>query len=110
VVSMVLGSGNVVRLACSWNVSAGQDAVIESSFYGTAGGVCFKNVNGSFYDFMAERFRGTARETIARPPDDWGGRAAVSWARKLRLEGCSFDETADRLVQVAAVLDAAYGR
>lgn len=110
VVSMVLENGNVIRLACSWNISAGRDAVIESSFYGTKGGVCFRNVDGSFYDFVAERFRGTARETIATPPDDWGGRAAVAWARKLRLEGGGFDPAADKLVHVATVLDAAYGR
>lgn len=110
VVSMVLENGKVIRLACSWNISAGRDAVIESSFYGTKGGVCFRNVEGSFYDFVAERFRGTARETIAAPPDDWGGRAAVAWARKLRLEGRGFDDAADKLVHVATVLDAAYGR
>jgi len=109
-VSLILGNGNAVRLACSWNVSAGRDAVIETSFYGTKGGVCFKNVDGSFYDFVAERFRGTAAETIAVPPDDWGGRCAVAWARQLRLEGPGFDARAENLVQVAAVLDAAYGR
>ena len=110
VVSMVLAGGHVVRLACSWNVSAGREAVIESSFYGTGGGASFRNLDGSFCDFVAERFRGTARETIAEPPDDWGGRAAVAWARKLRLEGRCFDEEAEKLVQVAAVIDAAYGR
>jgi predicted dehydrogenase len=109
-VSMVLENGNVVRVACSWNISAGCDAVIESSFYGTKGGVCFRNIDGSFYDFVAERFRGTARETIATPPDDWGGRAAVAWARRLRREGHAFDPAANNLVEVAAVLDAAYGR
>lgn len=110
VVSMGLENGNLIRLACSWNVSAGRDAVIETCLYGTQGGVCFRNVNGSFYDFVAERFRGTSRETIATPPDDWGGRAAVAWARKLRQEGHGFDPCAENLVQVAAVLDAAYGR
>jgi predicted dehydrogenase len=110
VVSMVLANGKSIRLACSWNLSAGRDAVIETSFYGTGGGVCFRNVDGSFYDFVAECFRGTARETIAAPPDDWGGRGAVAWARKLRLEGRAFDPAAEKLVHVAAVLDAAYGR
>ncbi|HBA87195.1 MAG TPA: oxidoreductase [Geobacter sp.] len=110
VVSLVLGNGNAVRLACSWNVSAGRDAVIESNFYGTRGGVSFRNVQGSFYDFVAERFRGTAAETIAVPPDSWGGRCAVAWARQLRVAGGVFDPQAEKLVQVAAVLDAAYGR
>jgi predicted dehydrogenase len=110
VVSMGLDNGNVIRLACSWNISAGRDAVIESCFYGTKGGVCFRNVNGSFYDFVAERFRGTSRETLAAPPDDWGGRAAVAWARRLRQKGRGFDPAAQNLVRVAEVLDAAYGR
>lgn len=110
VLSVVLENGSVIRIACSWNISAGRDAVIESSFYGTKGGVSFRNVDGSFYDFVAERFRGTSRETIAAPPDEWGGRAAVAWARKLRHEGPSFDPAAEQLVKVAEILDAAYGR
>ena len=109
-VSLVLENGHAIRLACSWNASAGREAVIESSFFGTVGAASFRNVDGSFCDFVAERFRGATRETIAAPPDDWGGRAAVAWARKLRLEGRCFDEAADKLVQVAAVIDAAYGR
>lgn len=108
-VSLVLENGGVVRVACSWNISAGRDAVIESSFYGTKGGVSFRNVEGSFYNFVAERFRGTARETIASPPEEWGGKAAVAWAKKLRASR-TFDPEAEKLVQVAAVLDAAYGR
>jgi predicted dehydrogenase len=110
VVSMVLANGNVIRLACSWNLSAGRDPVIESNFYGTQGSVCFRNIEGSFSNFVAERYCGTSRETLAAPPDDWGGRAAVAWARKLRLEGRCFDEAAEHLVRVAAVLDSAYGR
>ena len=110
VVSLVLEDGHAVRVACSWNVSAGRDAVIESSFFGTSGGVSFRNVQGSFYDFVAERFRGTASETIATPPDNWGGRCAVAWVQQLRAEGGGFDPQAEKLVQVAAVLDAAYGR
>lgn len=110
VVSLVLAEGHAVRVACSWNVSAGRDAVIESSFFGTSGGVSFRNVQGSFYDFVAERFRGTAAETIAVPPDNWGGRCAVAWARQLGRDGGGFDPQAEKLVQVAEVLDAAYGR
>src|SRR5256885_12117757 len=33
-----LEGGAAVRLACSWNLPAGRDAVIEAAFYGTAGG------------------------------------------------------------------------
>jgi predicted dehydrogenase len=104
-----LDGGAAVRLACSWNLPAGRDAVIEASFYGTAGGAAMRNVDGSFFDFRAERFRGTARETLSEPPDAWGGRAAVEWARQLGRGG-RFDPAVEHLVDVAAALDAIYGR
>jgi hypothetical protein len=66
-------------------------------------------VNGSFYDFTAEAYHGTSRDTLATPPDEWGGRAAVDWACRLG-EGARFDPAAERLVDVAAVLDRIYGR
>lgn len=104
-----LDSGAEVRLSCSWNLNAGRDAVIEASFYGTTGGAAMRNVNGSFFDFTAERFRGTTRETLSTPPDDWGGRAAVDWARRLAAGG-TYDPEVEHLVDVAAALDAIYGR
>jgi predicted dehydrogenase len=104
-----LSSGAVVRLACSWNLPAGCDAVIQTTFFGNAGGAMLSNVNGSFYDFAAERFRGTARERLCSPPDDWGGRAIVDWATRLGA-GAGYDPSAERLVEVAGVLDAIYGR
>ncbi|HET7322434.1 MAG TPA: Gfo/Idh/MocA family oxidoreductase [Longimicrobiaceae bacterium] len=104
-----LESGATVQLACSWNLPAGRDAMISATFYGTGGGVEMHNEGGSFYDFTAERFRGTARETLTCPPDEWGGRAAVDWARRL-AEGERFDPEAERLVEVAEVLDRIYGR
>ena len=97
------------RLACSWHLSAGQDAVIEAAFYGERGGAALRNVGGSFYDFVAERFEGTRRVRLTDPPDAWGGRAAVAWARRLAAGG-RFDADAERLVEVAAALDAVYGR
>jgi len=102
-----LDNGVIVRLACSWRLHAGQDAVIEAAFYGTEGGAALRNVGGSFYDFTAEHFRGTARETLAVPPDDWGGRAAVDWARRL-ADGARFDAAAEDYVATARVLDAIY--
>jgi predicted dehydrogenase len=104
-----LDSGAVVRLACSWNLPAGCDAVIQASFFGNAGGAMLGNIGGSFYDFAADRFRGTARERLCSPPDDWGGRAIVDWATQL-AGGAGFDPSARQLVKVAAVLDAIYGR
>jgi predicted dehydrogenase len=104
-----MAGGASARLACSWKLSAGQDAVIAASFYGTQGGAEVRNVDGSFYDFVAERFDGTRRSPLATPPDDWGGRAAVVWAGRL-AEDPGFDPSNDQLVTVASILDRIYGR
>jgi predicted dehydrogenase len=104
-----LDDGAAARLACSWNLSAGQDAVIEVAFFGTRGAARLRNVNGSFYDFTAERMHGTARERLSAPPDDWGGRALVDWARRLS-EGQGYDPATDQLIAVADVIDAIYAR
>jgi predicted dehydrogenase len=104
-----LAGGAVVQLACSWRLSAGCDAAIEAAFYGTKAGAAFRNVNGSFYDFKAECFHGTRAETLCAPPDEWGARAAVEWARRLAA-GARFDIEAERFVEVAGVLDALYAR
>jgi len=81
--------------------------VISAAFYGTEGGAEMRNLNGSFYDFAAERFRSTERETIVTVPDAWGGRAAVSWANRL-AQSRDFDPAAEELVTVAQVLDRIY--
>ena len=109
VATLTLATGTVVRLACSWRLQAGRDAIIEAAFYGTNGGAALRNVDGSFYDFTAERYHGTTRETLATPPDSWGGRAAADWATRL-AGGARFDPEAERLVAVARVLDRIYGR
>ncbi|MBB1600450.1 oxidoreductase [Variovorax sp. UMC13] len=104
-----VAGGATVRLACSWNLAAGRDAVIEAVFHGTRGGAAMRNVRGSFLDFEAERFDGTRSTVLAAPPDDWGGRAAVQWARQL-ASGAGYDPAVARVMQVAEVLDAIYGR
>jgi predicted dehydrogenase len=109
VATIELASGTAIQLACSWRLQAGCDAVISAAFYGTGGGAALRNVNGSFYDFTAERYRGTSGEMLAGPPDEWGGRAAADWARRL-ASGARFDEGAAELVEVARVLDRIYGR
>jgi predicted dehydrogenase len=109
VATLELKTGAVVQLACSWRLQAGCDAMIAAAFYGTEGGAALRNVNGSFYDFVAERYRGTTRETLATPPDEWGGRAAASFAARLAA-GERFDPGAERLIEVARVLDGIYGR
>jgi predicted dehydrogenase len=96
-----------VTLSCSWHLHAGRDAIIEASFYGTNGGAAMRNVNGSFYDFVAERFNGTRREVLAEPPDEWFGRAAVEWTCRLAFDP-SFDPEIERVTTVATALDLIY--
>lgn len=109
VATLTLEGGAVVQIACSWRLSAGCDAVIAAEFYGTEGGAAMRNVGGSFYDFSAELYRGTRRETVALPPDDWGGRAVLAWATKL-ADDPGFDPAANHYVEVARTLDRIYGR
>ncbi|HKU38040.1 MAG TPA: Gfo/Idh/MocA family oxidoreductase [Polyangiales bacterium] len=99
--------GVAVDLQCSWKLHAGCDCVIEASFFGERGAACLRNVGGSFYDFSAEAFSGTARRVLASPPDAWGGRAAQAWAARL-ARSARYDAAADELVQVARVLDVIY--
>lgn len=109
-VSMTSKQDTLINLECSWHVSAGQDAVIEAKFYGTKGGAAFKNVNGSFYDFTAEKYNGTQKEVLVLPPDNWSGRAGLVWAQKV-LSGEGFDEkSANEFIKTAEVIDRIYGR
>jgi predicted dehydrogenase len=105
---ITLANGVHARIACSWNLSAGQDAVILAGFYGTAGGAEMHNDNGSFFDFSAELFKGRDRRTIASPRDEWGGRAAAEWVRKLAA-GERFDGSTEGLLETAQALDRLYG-
>jgi predicted dehydrogenase len=98
-----------VRLACSWGAHAGRDCVFEATFWGTHGGASLQNVGGSFYDFRALRFTGTSATTIAEPPQDWAGLAALDWARRL-ARGERFTPESERFVAVADVVDRIYGR
>jgi predicted dehydrogenase len=102
-----LACGASAQISCSWRLHAGVDAIISASFYGTDGGITFRNVNGSFYDFMVERFRGTSRETVVVSPEARGGRAAADWAERLALGGGNGADLV-QLEQVAEVLDGIY--
>jgi predicted dehydrogenase len=104
-----LSSGAVVRLVCSWNLPAGCDCVIEAQFHGDKAGAAMRNVSGSFYDFTAERNDGTRRTMLAQPPDAWGGRAVVDWAKRLGA-GAGYEPGIESAIQVAGVLDRIYGR
>lgn len=104
-----LDTGAAVQLACSWRLPAGCDAVISASFYGTRGGLKFQNVGGSFYEFQAERTWGTRGEVLARDAEDWGGRAALDWLRRLGA-GQGHDPAVEALGAVAGAIDQIYGR
>jgi predicted dehydrogenase len=104
-----LDNGATANLACSWHLNAGADAVIGASFHGTKGGLALRNVNGSFYDFVAEEFVGAERKVIAEPPDAWGGRAVVDWAARL-AESPAFDPAIASAAAAARVIDAIYQR
>lgn len=104
---LILANGVQARIACSWNLSVGRDAVIDASFYGTAAGAAMRNENGSFFDFSAELFRGPSRERLTSPPDDWGARAAAEWVGKLAA-GERFAGTTTGLLETARTLDAIY--
>jgi predicted dehydrogenase len=104
-----LHNGATIRLACSWKLPAGRDAVIELFVYGTEGGASLRNVDGSFYDFVIERFNGTSTEPISTPPDEWGGRAIIDWAEQLAA-GARYDGRAEQFIDVATVVDKIYGR
>jgi len=109
--------GTTCRLACSWRLPAGSDCVISAEFYGSSGGLSFRSVNGSFYDFIAERFRGTSREVLFKaaplgqnpPSEDWGGRAAIDWTKRL-AEGARYQGESEQLIAVADALDRIYRR
>jgi predicted dehydrogenase len=105
---LALSGGASVSLACSFRSSFGAGARIEMSFFGTQGGAAFSNVDGSFYDFVCDRFRGTARERLVSPPDAWSGRGIVAWAQAL-CESPRYRAMAG-LEEVATAIDMLYGR
>jgi predicted dehydrogenase len=107
VAQLDLAGGAVANLTCSWNLHAGCDAVIRAIFHGSKGGMAMLNVNGSFIDFACEQFHGTSRKIICEPPDEWGGRAAVDWARRIR-DNPGYNREIEQIVEVTGVLDAIY--
>lgn len=100
----------VINLSCCWNLNVGREANIEIAFYGTQGGAALRNVNGSFYDFVAERFERTQTEVLSSPADanwEWGGLATIEWVKRLAAEE-RFDPAADQFVSVAEIIDRIY--
>lgn len=104
-----LEGDRVAELACSWNLQAGADCVIEVLAWGEAGGVEVRNRSGSFFDFEARRLHKTWSEPLVEPPDEWGGRTITDWVRRLG-EAPGFDPQAEEFLAVATVLDRIYER
>ncbi|MCW3038581.1 MAG: gfo [Solirubrobacterales bacterium] len=103
-----LDAGVTARVACSWFLPAGRECLFECTLYGTQGAVSVTNVDGSFYDFRAERHHGTTREALVEPPDEWGGRSVAAWGAQL-AQGRGFDPAAEELAVLARVIDGIYG-
>jgi predicted dehydrogenase len=107
-VQVHLATGAAVQMVCSWKASAGGDARIEVSFFGTKGGAAFRNVNGSFYDFIAEHYLpDRSRRPLASPPDPWEERGISQWVHRLTIDS-AYDPAIEQVSDVASVLDAAY--
>lgn len=105
---LVFDQGTCLQLACSWGSHAGCDAEIRLEFFGTCGGVCFRNICGSYYDFVAERYHADrSREMLAGPPDDWGAGAVLEWVDRLG-DSPSFNPEISHLTRVAEALDLLY--
>jgi predicted dehydrogenase len=102
-----LNTGTSIRLACSWKISAGCDAVIYWMFYGSKGTICIKNVNGSFYDFITEQYNGTSKLVIHNKKQNWGDVAIKEWATK--LNDCNhFDESIKEHQVISSIIDSIY--
>jgi predicted dehydrogenase len=106
-VRLDFAGGATAHIACSWRLPAGRDAVIDATFYGTRGAARWRNVNGSFYDFVTERLDGTTTTIIDEPPEEWGSRAIVHWGRGL-CAGGSFDPAIAHVIGVTTILDRIY--
>jgi predicted dehydrogenase len=103
--------GVVLNLTCSWNLHVGADAEIEVCFYGTEGAAALRNVNGSFYNFVAERYQRSQRERLYESSSDgeWGGLAALDWCDRL-ARGEGFSSHTEEFLSSAAVIDRIYAR
>jgi predicted dehydrogenase len=108
--TLTLASGTVVRIACSWHLHAGRDAVIGADFYGTAGGASFSNLGGSFFEFEGRHHSGTSSRMLAEPPDAWMGGAIAAWAQQVAAGGRFDAERAQEFTRVTDVLDRIYDR
>ena len=101
-----LASGAVIDLASSWHLHAGRGAVIRAAFYGTHA-VAMENKDGFFLDFTLKDSPGPHACGSASHRMKWGGRAAVDWARRLKLWR-GYNPGIEQILEVAQALDAIY--
>lgn len=106
---IVTDNDTLIRLVCSWNLPAGQDAEIKAAFYGTEKAALFYNVNGSFYDFETVICSGTSREVISSPPEEWGAKALIKWVKELQ-DDIHFRKESFLFYNAAEVIDRVYNK
>lgn len=107
--TMNLVNGVVVNMACSWNISAGSEAVIGFTIYGTEGALSMRNHNGSFYNFDIHHYKSKNAECLCRENDEWGGKALVDWAEQVAYSG-QYNPKAEQFVRVGEVIDSIYNQ
>jgi predicted dehydrogenase len=106
---ITFSTGLNARLACSWHLSAGCDAVISAVFHGTRGALRLRNLKGSFFDFATEHLVGTRQTLLSECFGTWGSVGIGDWASRLASDP-RFDAGALRFEDVHGVIDAIYGR
>lgn len=104
---LMTASNISIRLACSWKHAVGKDAAISLKINGTKGGLEFQNINGSFYDFKAEKYDQNKTETLFSDQDAWEGRTLCRWVDNIQ-QGRGFDPESYGLVKSAEILEEIY--
>jgi predicted dehydrogenase len=99
--------GTRISITCSWNQPMQGEALIYGAFRGSTGLAEIRNVNGSFYDLIADYYSYDRHEILSQPPDDWNGRAIIGWALQLGRNN-RFNESSSELLRVADVVDRMY--
>jgi predicted dehydrogenase len=106
--SLRQAGGAIIRLACSWQLHAGQGALIELALYGTRGGAAWRNVAGSFYDFEIHTQLRDRRTLLARDGGEWATGALRAWTGRLAQRQGQFQPEARQYAAAAAVIDSIY--
>lgn len=107
--SLITENNCLINIACSWNLNIGKGAEIKLLFNGTKGTAQLSNINGSFFDFRTELFKGDKTYELFSGNDDWGSRLALEWIDKITQDN-SFDEESLKYLNTAEVIDKIYER